>query len=254
MLCRSEHIPDMAACHSHTPQSVECRARIAHAPVTFAVESLASSIPVPELTHIIITHLDPKSIPTLKAVLKQLAGAGKKPTVVLSNPGLRLLQSVIGAYACVQTWVCVHVPASATEQGSGHRQAAHCSAVLCPGFCCSASSWVRGREHESFEGSTWACLYSGRPAASEHDMEQPLSCIQEPATVVRACLCACLCARLCVLMCVYVCMCTCVCACVCVCVCVRARVCTCVCWGRGGVRLCMCMCMCMCACICVRAC
>lgn len=60
------------------------------------MESLSSNIQVTELTHIIITHLDPKAIPTLKAVLNKLATAGKSPTVVLSNPGLRLLQSVFG--------------------------------------------------------------------------------------------------------------------------------------------------------------
>ncbi|KAF5831756.1 beta-lactamase-like protein, partial [Dunaliella salina] len=60
------------------------------------MESLASNIRVTELTHIIITHLDPKAIPTLKAVLNKLTAAGKRPTVVLSNPGLRLLQSVFG--------------------------------------------------------------------------------------------------------------------------------------------------------------
>jgi len=72
------------------------------------VADLARNIKVSSLTHIIITHLDPKAIPTLKEVLHQLAQAGRKPTVVLSNPGLRLLQSVLGAAGgCV--YVCVRL-------------------------------------------------------------------------------------------------------------------------------------------------
>lgn len=67
-----------------------------------------------DLTHIVITHLDPKAIPTLKAVLNVITKAGKTPTVILSNPGLRLLQSVFGEGACdessgegrVQVWAC----------------------------------------------------------------------------------------------------------------------------------------------------
>lgn len=55
------------------------------------------------LTHIVITQLDPKAIPSLEALLarlaQQAAGAGAdaaKPQVVLSNPALRLLQSTLG--------------------------------------------------------------------------------------------------------------------------------------------------------------
>lgn len=57
------------------------------------------------LTHIVITQLDPKAIPSLEALLarlaQQAAGAGAdaaKPQVVLSNPALRLLQSTLGGY------------------------------------------------------------------------------------------------------------------------------------------------------------
>jgi hypothetical protein len=50
------------------------------------------------LTHVIITHLDPKSIPTLAKVLSKATSGGARPTVILTNPALQLLQSTWGTY------------------------------------------------------------------------------------------------------------------------------------------------------------
>jgi flavorubredoxin len=72
------------------------------------MEELASNVAIKDLTHIVITHLDPKAIPTLKTVLKIMAQAGKMPTVVLSNPGLRLLQSVLGECVCLSMCMRMH--------------------------------------------------------------------------------------------------------------------------------------------------
>ncbi|MEW5312660.1 MAG: hypothetical protein WDW38_004276 [Sanguina aurantia] len=63
------------------------------------VAALSSLTPPSSLTHIIITQLDPKAIPTLEALLRTCQ-AGRtsdaKLQVVLSNPALRLLQSAMG--------------------------------------------------------------------------------------------------------------------------------------------------------------
>ena len=94
------------------------------------MEELANNTHVSDITHVFITHLDPKSIPTLKEVLTFLAGAGKKPTVVLSNPGLRLLQSVFGE----SLWMC-HCDCSAVvqlqEADSGAVQPRPAPAAVC---------------------------------------------------------------------------------------------------------------------------
>lgn len=61
------------------------------------VAALSESVSLTSLTHIVITHLDPKSIPTLELLLAAMTTKGNtKPTVVLSNPAQRLLQSTLG--------------------------------------------------------------------------------------------------------------------------------------------------------------
>jgi len=59
------------------------------------VAALAEATPLSGLTHILITHLDPKSIPTLELLLARLKAAGSQPILTLSNPALRLLQSTL---------------------------------------------------------------------------------------------------------------------------------------------------------------
>ncbi|KXZ51271.1 hypothetical protein GPECTOR_13g758 [Gonium pectorale] len=69
------------------------------------VSTLAAQTPLTGLTHLIITQLDPKAMPSLERLLaaraQAVAGAaGAAPLqVVLSNPALRLLQSTLGEKA-----------------------------------------------------------------------------------------------------------------------------------------------------------
>jgi len=59
-------------------------------------EALAGAANLSNLTHIVCTHLDPNRIPSLEAVLARAQAAGAKPTLILTNPALRVLQSSIG--------------------------------------------------------------------------------------------------------------------------------------------------------------
>lgn len=54
--------------------------------------------PLSEITHIVLTQLDPKNIPSLEALLKarMAQNPSTKLEVVLSNPAARLLQSAMG--------------------------------------------------------------------------------------------------------------------------------------------------------------
>ena len=62
------------------------------------MSALEGLVPLPELTHIVITQLDPKSIPCLDLLLTRMAAAkAAPPQVILSNPAMRLLQAVMGA-------------------------------------------------------------------------------------------------------------------------------------------------------------
>jgi hypothetical protein len=74
-------------------------------PSTRAVSVLAGALRATggrgwtSLTHVVLTHLDPKSIPTLEALLSRLPPSGGSkpvPVLVLSNPALRLLQTTLG--------------------------------------------------------------------------------------------------------------------------------------------------------------
>lgn len=60
------------------------------------VDALASATSLASLTHVLITHLDPKAIPTLERVLARATAAGARPQVILSNPAVRLLQATWG--------------------------------------------------------------------------------------------------------------------------------------------------------------
>ena len=65
------------------------------------MSSVKTLTPLSELTHIVLTQLDPKSIPSLEALLAAVVserGAAKATPlqVVLSNPAARLLQSAMG--------------------------------------------------------------------------------------------------------------------------------------------------------------
>ena len=65
-----------------------------------AVDQLSSTLPLNSLTHIVITNLDPKSIPTLEAVCARSGRAGASITVVASAPALALLQAAWGKGCC----------------------------------------------------------------------------------------------------------------------------------------------------------
>jgi hypothetical protein len=72
------------------------------------VEALQQSGSLAKLTHIVITQMDAKAVPTLQQVLAaRLAGAaaGAKLEIVLSNPALQLLQNAMGG--------CLALPALA---------------------------------------------------------------------------------------------------------------------------------------------
>lgn len=74
------------------------------------VSVLKSLGPLKNLTHIVLTQLDPKNIPSLEAVLTAMlaeAGSSKQVQVVVSNPAARLLQSVLGESepVCQLVWL-----------------------------------------------------------------------------------------------------------------------------------------------------
>jgi flavorubredoxin len=63
------------------------------------VDALESVTSVSALTHVVLTHLNPKRIQSLRAVLKKRQQQGDAPPleVYLSNPALQLLRSSLGA-------------------------------------------------------------------------------------------------------------------------------------------------------------
>jgi hypothetical protein len=80
-------------------QPTSVQSRISLTPM-HAADALSSTMSLRDLTHVVITHLDPKSIPTLAKVLGKATRQGARPTVVLSNPALQLLQSTFGRWPC----------------------------------------------------------------------------------------------------------------------------------------------------------
>ncbi|KAG2496624.1 hypothetical protein HYH03_005445 [Edaphochlamys debaryana] len=64
-------------------------------------KTLESQVPLTSLTHVIVTQLDPKTIPALELLLSRRAaapGADKAPElqIILSNPAMKLLESTLG--------------------------------------------------------------------------------------------------------------------------------------------------------------
>lgn len=134
------------------------------------VSVLKSLGPLKNLTHIVLTQLDPKNIPSLEAVLRAMlaeAGSSKQVQVVVSNPAARLLQSVLGESdpECQLGWLqrcmqkhLVQVAEGRAHSGSGkarhpltlmqctrytHRGGHRPSAVCCTAWCCCWASTVR---------------------------------------------------------------------------------------------------------------
>lgn len=61
------------------------------------LECLQSETPLEAIDHIVITHLDPKAIPTLNALLEAITRKRTSPVeVTLTNPAQQLLQSSMG--------------------------------------------------------------------------------------------------------------------------------------------------------------
>lgn len=84
------------ACRTELPSFTSAR--------SLAVSALSAATDLSSLSHVVLTHLDPKAVPTLEAVLVAVAAArnssgaasGSKLQLVLSNPALQLLQSIWG--------------------------------------------------------------------------------------------------------------------------------------------------------------
>ena len=61
-----------------------------------AVATLEQTIPLQSLRRIVVTHLTPKRLPSLRALLQWKQAAGGALDVHLSNPALQLLRSSLG--------------------------------------------------------------------------------------------------------------------------------------------------------------
>ena len=64
-----------------------------------AVARLQKTVALQSVTALVLTHLTPKRMPSLKALLQLLAGRGGSAhlDIYLSNPALQLLRSSLGA-------------------------------------------------------------------------------------------------------------------------------------------------------------
>lgn len=60
------------------------------------MDALGQVGPLDRLSTVILTHLTPKRIDSLKSVVSTLLDAGAPVEVWLSNPGLQLLQATAG--------------------------------------------------------------------------------------------------------------------------------------------------------------
>jgi len=64
------------------------------------VPTLESVVPLEKLTHMVVTHLSPKRIPSLRGVLA--LRAKRQPTarleVIMSNPALQLFRTTLGMW------------------------------------------------------------------------------------------------------------------------------------------------------------
>lgn len=70
---------------------------------TVTVDSLKQIGPLDRLGTLIITHLTPKRLDSLRSVLSTLLDAGAPVEVWLSNPAMQLLQATAGAPGCIGT-------------------------------------------------------------------------------------------------------------------------------------------------------
>ena len=61
-----------------------------------AVATLEQTIPLQSLRRIVVTHLTPKRLPSLRALLERKQAAGGPLDIHLSNPALQLLRSSLG--------------------------------------------------------------------------------------------------------------------------------------------------------------
>ena len=67
-----------------------------------AVDALKERVDLKSISNLVITHLTPKRMPSLKAFLQKRAGQGNL-SIHLSNPALQLLRSTLGEHCCHQT-------------------------------------------------------------------------------------------------------------------------------------------------------
>ena len=67
--------------------------------VLFAVGALKERVELKSISKLVITHLTPKRMPSLKAFLQERAGQGSF-CIHLSNPALQLLRSTLGERCC----------------------------------------------------------------------------------------------------------------------------------------------------------
>ena len=67
-----------------------------------AVDALKERVDLKSISNLVITHLTPKRMPSLKAFLQERAGQGAL-SIHLSNPSLQLLRSTFGASCCCHT-------------------------------------------------------------------------------------------------------------------------------------------------------
>ena len=94
--------------------------------ILFAVDALKERVELKSISNLVITHLTPKRMPSLKAFLQERAGQGNL-SIHLSNPALQLLRSTLGercrplhqfvlsitAWQCGLTSCCHQHPSSA---------------------------------------------------------------------------------------------------------------------------------------------
>ncbi len=63
-----------------------------------AVDALKERVDLKSISSLVITHLTPKRMPSLKAFLQERAGQGNL-SIHLSNPALQLLRSTLGEHS-----------------------------------------------------------------------------------------------------------------------------------------------------------
>ena len=74
-----------------------------------AVDALKERVDLKSISNLVITHLTPKRLPSLKAFLQERAGQGSL-SIHLSNPALQLLRSTFGERCCCHPDCQVDLP------------------------------------------------------------------------------------------------------------------------------------------------